>query len=132
MIKLIHILFTIYFTLVSSGVLYSKHYCGTRVSHSVYGISLGSGSKCGCSHESEAHNKGCCKSETKILKAETQKVFSASQCKISKPFELSLLFAHTFEFYLTENRSWNHVIDFVHPPPKPPNPLFILNRNLLI
>ena len=132
MIKLLHILFTFYFTLVSSGVLYSKHYCGSSVSHSLYGISIGSGSKCGCSHDNKQHNKECCKSETKILKADTQKTGIQSQFKVCKPFEFSLLYTQSFECGINEFRVVKYVMAFVHPPPEPPTPLFIMNRNLLI
>ena len=130
--KIIHIIFTFYFTLISSGVLYSKHICGDNISHTVYGISIGSGSKCCCSHDSAEHNKGCCQSETTVLKAETQKFSAQTQFKIWKPFELNLLYTHSFELICNEFKELNRVIAFVHPPPKPPTPLFILNKKLLI
>lgn len=130
--KLIHILFTFYFTLVSSGVLYSKHSCGESVSHSVYGISIDSGSKCCCSHDSAEHDKGCCESETTVLKAETQKLSAKNHVTIWNPLELNLFYTHTLELYCNEFKELTRVISFVHPPPKPPTPLFILNNNLLI
>lgn len=132
MIRLVHILFTIYFTLVSSGVLYSKHYCGTSVSHSVYGISLGSGSKCGCSHDKKEHDKDCCKSETKILKADTQKTSIQNQFKVCKPLSLDVIHTYLTEFKISPFNASKYLLASIHPPPKPPNPLFILNRNLLI
>ena len=130
--RLVHILFTIYFTLVSSGVLYSKHYCGTSVSHSVYGISLGSGGKCGCSHDKKEHDKDCCKSETKILKTDIQKTAFQNQFKVCKPLSIELFGCNFIQLNINFNGAEKRVFTFTHPPPKPPNPLFILNQNLLI
>ena len=130
--KLLHIVFTFYFTLVSSGVLYSKHSCGESVSRSIYGISIDSGSKCCCSHDSAEHDKGCCESETKVIKAETQKFNAQTHFKVWKPFEIKLLYTHLFELTYNEFREVKNVITFVDPPPEPPTPLFILNKKLLI
>lgn len=130
--KLVHIIFTFYFTLISSGVLYSKHSCGDSVSRSIYGISIDSGSKCCCSHDSASHDKGCCESETTIFKAETQKFSAQTHLKVLKPCEFNLLYTHVFEFNYVEFKELNDVVNFVHPPPKPPIPIFILHNNLLI
>jgi hypothetical protein len=130
--KLFHIIFTLYFTVISSGVLFSKHICGDRVSRSVYGISIDSENNCCCSHDSAEHNKGCCKSETTVIKAETQKFSVHSQFNIWKTFELNLLYTHTFVLAFKEFEELNYVVTLVHPPPKPPTYLFIYNKSLLI
>lgn len=132
MSRFFHIIFTLYFTFISSGVLFSKHICGDSVSRSIYGVSIDSGSKCCCSHDSAEHYKGCCKSETTVLKAETQKFNAQTQFKIWKPFELILLYTHSLQFICNEFKELNLIISFVHPPPKPSSPLFILNKKLLI
>lgn len=130
--KLLHILFTFYFTLVSSGVLYSKHSCGENVSHSIYGISIGSGSKCCCSHDSAEHDNGCCESEIKVLKAEMQKFNTQTHLKVWKLCELNLFYNQVIALNYVEFKELNNVVTIVHPPPKPPTPIFIFINNLLI
>jgi len=131
--KILTILFTIYFTTISSGVIFGKHYCGDSVSRDVWGVSIDSSdSKCCCSHDSIEHSEDCCKSETIVLKSESDKFNPSAQFKLFKPFELELFFTYSLNFIFNENRESNDVSIIIHPPPEPSSPLYILHKILLI
>lgn len=131
--KFLTILFTLYFTTVSLGIPFSKHYCGNTVSKSIWGVKLGAGKSCGCNHKNTNHKKKCCKSETTVLKTDTQKFQASSQYKLTIPFEFGLLFMHTFELINYSFRKADCSIYYDnHAPPEPSSPIFILHRKLLI
>lgn len=130
--RVAHILFVVYFTLVSVGLLYNEHYCGERVSRTICGIGVDSEINCCCNHHSPQHDKGCCKSETKLLKADTQKLSAQAQFKIGMPFELNLFYGSLKELDFREFIGLNTIIAFDHPPPETSTPIFLLYKNLLI
>lgn len=126
------LLFTIYFFLTSVGILYSKHYCGSKVSGAIWGISISNKKACACSHNTSKHKKSCCKSDVKILKAktDTSKTQTSYQLQNLK-LALTLFIIPTF---LKSNCINTKTISckLIRPPPLKENLLFIQYSSLII
>jgi hypothetical protein len=126
------IIFSFYFFLTSVGFVFGKHYCGNKVSSSIWGISISKVKACGCSHDGAGHKKNCCKSESKWVKSstdisKTQASIQITKLNFSNSFFLYCIFSYNFNS--TERETYFEVS---HSPPPKSNPLFLLNRSLII
>lgn len=128
------LLFTFYFFFISTGIVFGTHYCGKKISHTIWGISILDSNGCKCKHKSNSHTKGCCKQESKWIKAniDDSKIqisnFQLKNTEQSLFVDLSLTFSKLFFFNNKPLLSFQ--ID--HPPPLYELPFFIQNRTLLI
>jgi hypothetical protein len=62
--------FTLYFFFATTGVIFGRHVCGKSVTHSIWSIHIGKGSKCTCNHNQEQkHKSSCCSDHFTWLKA---------------------------------------------------------------
>lgn len=130
--KFLTILFTFYFFFISVGVMYSKHYCGSRASTSVWGISISKERACICSKNNFKHKKNCCKSDTKFFKAKTGNSKNQTSFQLLKlNFSTCLLVNHLF---FSSNIASAELTGFqlIRPPPFQKNPLFIQYRSIII
>ena len=126
------ILFTFYFTLTSIGVLYSTHYCGTKVSNTVWGISISPKKACACKHDGKKHKKSCCSSDSKWVKAQTDNSKVQASVKLNKlTFSQSLFIITIFNYIISPNME-EDCFKVSHSPPLPEEPLFLLHRSLII
>lgn len=69
--KSILLLFTFYFFLSSTGVVFGTHYCGKKKSYTLWGVSIPDSDACKCAGMHPVKSKGCCKNESKWIKANT-------------------------------------------------------------
>lgn len=128
------LLFTLYFFFISTGIVLGNHYCGKKVSHTIWGISVFDSNGCKCKHKSNSHSKGCCKQESKWIKADIDdsKIsisnFQIKNTELVTFNNLSLVFSKLFLF----NNKPILSFQIVHPPPLYKLPTFLQNRTLLI
>ncbi len=128
------ILFTFYFLFISVGIVFGSHYCGKKVSHTVWGISISKSKSCKCKHAPNSiHKKGCCKHETKWIKCNTDdSKIQATNFQINKievtAFSKCIIHLHTFSTTVDSFVS----LRISHPPPISSPPFYILNRTILI
>ena len=126
------LLFTCYFFLTTIGIVFGTHYCGKKISNSVWGVSLSNLNKCKCTHKSEySHKKKCCSHTTKWIKAKTD------NSKVETAFQLNKIEFSAAIIYLIYSFDCNIKSTFITPkvadPPLITNtPLFLKNRILLI
>jgi hypothetical protein len=126
------ILFTFYFTLTSVGVLYSTHHCGTKVSSTVWGVSISQERACACKHDGKKHKKSCCKSDSKWVKAATDQSKLQASLQLNKlSFSQSLVISSIFNYIISPNKE-EICFKVSHSPPLPEDPLFLLHRSLII
>lgn len=132
MLKIVNILLVSLFLFTPSGISLNIHYCGSNISISVFGFNINGSKDCCCDHNEISHDDDCCRSETKIIKSENQKILTSVLFKLNKPFEVILLaFYKRFDNQkLIEERLFPTKIK--HPPPKSTDQLFLKNRILLI
>ncbi len=128
------ILFTFYFFFVSTGIVWGTHYCGKKISHSIWGISILDSNACKCKHKKDTKlKKECCKHETKWIKADTddskiQICSIHSKKSESNSFLYPLVVLNNF-FKLQTSTT---VYKVSHSPPIIGIPLFIQNCVFLI
>ena len=128
------LLFTLYFFLTTTGVVFGTHYCGKKTSHTIWGMSIFDSNGCKCKHKSNGHSKGCCKQESKWIKADIDdSKISVSNFQI-KNTELiafnNLSFVCLKLFFFNSKPILSFQID--HPPPLYQLPSFLQNRTLII
>jgi len=126
------ILFTVYFFLTSVGMVFGKHYCGNKVSNSIWGISISKVKACGCSHDGAKHKKNCCKSESKWVKASTDVSKTQASTQLNKISFSNALFLYSFFTFNVNSTDTKTYFGALHSPPPKTNPLFLLNRSLII
>ena len=126
------ILFAFYFFLTSVGLVFGKHYCGNKVSNSIWGISISNVKACGCSHDGAKHKKNCCKSESKWVKASTDVSKTQTSIQLTKLNFSNALFLHSFFNFNLGSVDTKSYFGVLHSPPPKKFPLFLLNRSLLI
>lgn len=128
------VLFTFYFFLSSTGVVFGTHYCGKKKSHTIWGLSIPDSNACKCSGKHPVKAKGCCKNESKWIKADTDdSKTQTNNFQFNK--EEKALF---IDFYVTLSyiniSNTKPVLSYQvsHPPPLYELPLFLKVRSLLI
>lgn len=128
------LLFTFYFFFISTGIVLGKHYCGKKVSHTLWGISIFNSNACKCKHKSNSDAKKCCKQESKWIKADiddSKIQLSNFQLKNTEPYSFGDL-SLTFSKLSFSNRKLVLSFQIDHPPPLYELPFFLQNRTLLI
>lgn len=126
------ILFTFYFFVSSTGIFFSRHFCGPVTAGSVWGISLGKGKvSCCCKKKGRQHKKNCCKEESQWLKAKTDAPNHHTFLKLKPPvvdlFDIFLPVAAPLPLL-----SSTFHIPIPRPPPTAKQPCFIFCKTLII
>jgi len=123
--------FTFYFLLISIGVVYGRHDCGKKVSHSLWGVTISQSKACSCVHTSELQQKKCCKKNVKWIKTNS----NASKTDFNFHFKKTEIVVPVFFVFI-----WNNIkpdnayrsFTISHSPPYGSTPLYLKNRILLI
>jgi hypothetical protein len=125
------LLFTFYFFLASTGVVFGTHQCGKKVSYTLWGIPLDAD---GCKCPPKAAKKaGCCKHESEWLKADTDDTKTSNsdfQLKQSEKFIVAV-FIYSFVPQIIDKQGSSD-IQLDHSPPRCDLPIFLRNRSILI
>lgn len=132
--KSLLLLFTFYFFLASTGVVFGTHYCGKKKSHTVWGVSISESNACKCAGKHPAKSKGCCKNESTWLKADTDdSKTQTSNFQFNKGEKILFVNLFVTLSYLNIHNT-KPVLSYQvsHPPPIYELPLFLQVRSLLI
>jgi hypothetical protein len=130
--KAILSIFLIFAHLFSTvGFSMEVHECAGEKSYSFFGISLNS--LCQCDHESQGHDKGCCKDKKTIVKAK-QHDKQISKTITAKNSLVDFDINNSIEFFYKDvviNNPSSLKFGTKHPPDHSP-PLYILYNVFLI
>lgn len=127
------LLFTFYFFFSSIGVVFGTHYCGNKISRSIWGITFSNEKNCKCTHKSVYKDKKkCCSHTTQWVKADTGKSKPEITLQITKTeISAAIIFLISY-FDISSNNEILHTYQIDHSPPITGVPLFLKNCILLI
>ena len=131
--KMCNIIFTFYFFLTSVGVAFGSHYCGKKVSHSIWNISVSASKRCCCDHNQKSEYNGkCCKDVTKWVKAKSDLSIMQASFQLNGS-EITPIFKSYSVFTFSECYSKEHFVYSVsHSPPLSGISIYLKKRTLLI
>lgn len=124
------VLFTVYFFISSTGLLYSKHFCGKRSSRSIWGINISDTKACQCKHDGKDHKKKCCTTTSQWHKANFDAAKHFHSSLNFQQFLAPTLFIQLD--YIIDDDSHILVRPNNHSPPVFKTAYFIIIRKLLI
>ncbi|MHB8261339.1 MAG: HYC_CC_PP family protein [Bacteroidia bacterium] len=127
------ILFSFYFFLTSVGVVFGTHYCGTKLSNTLWNISISGKNACACKHKSDSEHKNkCCKHTEKWMKAKTDESKIQSNFQLNKIAIAFILCSSSYLNFSLAYKTKNTAYSENHSPPLEDTPLFLKNCSLLI